>query len=236
MADGSLSEGLQLRTLIKSSGELELSAGQRVPTPNRAPDDIVVRIEGTPINPSDIGLLFGAADMRTAERKGRVRWYAPRCRKPACGPWPRRVDESMPAGNEGAGTVVAAGSDPAAQALLGKKVAILGGAMYAQYRVVSAASRPALAGRRQRRRRRLLLRQSADRAFDGRVHAAGEPHRHCPHRGGLEPGPDAGQDLPQGRGRSGRSTSCAAPIRPRSSPTWAPSTWSTPPLRISWPS
>jgi NADPH-dependent curcumin reductase CurA len=46
----------------------------------------------------------------------------------------------MPAGNEGAGTVVAAGTSPAAQALIGKKVAILGGAMYAQYRVVSAAS------------------------------------------------------------------------------------------------
>jgi NADPH-dependent curcumin reductase CurA len=51
-----------------------------------------------------------------------------------------RLDEAMPVGNEGAGTVVAAGSSPAAQALIGKKVGILGGAMYAQYRVVSAQS------------------------------------------------------------------------------------------------
>jgi NADPH:quinone reductase-like Zn-dependent oxidoreductase len=50
-----------------------------------------------------------------------------------------RLDESMPVGNEGAGTVVAAGPDPAAQALVGKTVALLGGAMYAQYRTAKAA-------------------------------------------------------------------------------------------------
>src|SRR5204862_2404939 len=136
MADGH-SEGLQLRTLIKSSGELELSLA-KVPTPEPGPDDIVVRIEATPINPSDIGLLFGAADMKTAERKGEtVVAKVPEAGLRAMAP---RLDESMPAGNEGAGTVIAAGSSPAAQALMGKKVAILGGAMYAQYRVVSAAS------------------------------------------------------------------------------------------------
>ncbi|WP_304191820.1 NADH oxidase, partial [Phenylobacterium aquaticum] len=46
---------------------------------------------------------------------------------------------SMPVGNEGAGVVIAAGASPAAQALLGKTVALLGGAMYAQFRVVKAA-------------------------------------------------------------------------------------------------
>ncbi|MET0350530.1 MAG: zinc-binding dehydrogenase, partial [Rhizobacter sp.] len=45
-----------------------------------------------------------------------------------------RVDESMPVGNEGSGVVVATGDSPAAKALLGKTVAVLGGAMYAQYR------------------------------------------------------------------------------------------------------
>jgi NADPH:quinone reductase-like Zn-dependent oxidoreductase len=136
MADGH-GEGLQLRSLIKSSGELELSL-VKVPTPEPGPDEIVVRIEATPINPSDIGLLFGAADMRTAQKKGdTVVAKVPEAGMRAMAP---RLDESMPVGNEGAGTVVAAGSSPAAQALIGKKVAILGGAMYAQYRVVSAAS------------------------------------------------------------------------------------------------
>lgn len=61
--------GLELRSLVKSSGELELSLGRTViRTP--APDEVVVRIEASPINPSDIGLLFGAADMSTAKASG----------------------------------------------------------------------------------------------------------------------------------------------------------------------
>ena len=61
--------GLQLRSLIKADGELEISLHE-VPTPEPAADDVVVRIEATPINPSDIGLLFGAADMATARVSG----------------------------------------------------------------------------------------------------------------------------------------------------------------------
>jgi NADPH:quinone reductase-like Zn-dependent oxidoreductase len=137
MANGNPGSGLQLRSLIKAGGELELSLA-KVDIPDPAPDEILVRIEGSPINPSDLGLLLGAADMSTA--------------KSAAGPvvtatvpqqfmraMAGRVDQSMPVGNEGAGTVVAAGSDPAAQALLGKLVAGIGGAMYAQYRTLKAA-------------------------------------------------------------------------------------------------
>lgn len=134
-------DGLQLRTLIKGAGELELSL-VRVPTPEPGPDDIVVRIEGTPINPSDIGLLFGAADMSQAQGGSNAGGPVITAPVPERGMamMAPRVDDSMPAGNEGAGTVVAAGSSAYAQSLLGKKVAILGGAMYAQYRVVPAAS------------------------------------------------------------------------------------------------
>ena len=137
MANGNPGSGLQLRSLIKAGGELELSLA-KVDIPDPGPDEILVRIEGSPINPSDLGLLLGAADMSTA--------------KAAAGPvvtatvpqqfmraMAGRVDQSMPVGNEGAGTVVAAGSDPAAQALLGKLVAGIGGAMYAQYRTLKAA-------------------------------------------------------------------------------------------------
>jgi NADPH:quinone reductase-like Zn-dependent oxidoreductase len=137
---GNHDTGLQLRSLLKSSGELELSLAT-VPTPVPQDDEILVRVEGTPINPSDLGLLLGAADMSTAKASARDGRPVVTAQVPA--PFMKmmaaRLDESMPVGNEGAGTVIAAGASPAAQALLGKKVAILGGAMYAQYRCVKAA-------------------------------------------------------------------------------------------------
>ena len=49
-----------------------------------------------------------------------------------------RLDQSMPVGNEGAGVVVAAGDSREAQALNGKTVAVIGGAMYSQYRCLRA--------------------------------------------------------------------------------------------------
>ena len=131
--------GLQLRTLVKSaSNEIELSL---VPTPVAAPgpDEILVRIEASPINPSDIGLLFGAADMSAAKQSGTA--ALPVITAPIPPAYMRamagRLDESMAAGNEGAGTVIAAGAS--AQALIGKKVAMIGGAMYAGYRTLRAA-------------------------------------------------------------------------------------------------
>ena len=131
--------GLQLRSLIKADGELEISLHE-VPTPEPADDDVVVRIEATPINPSDIGLLFGAADMATARVSGTPARPVVTAQVPerAMKSMAARVGQSLPVGNEGAGTVVAAGASPAAQALLGKTVAVLGGAMYAQYRAIRA--------------------------------------------------------------------------------------------------
>ena len=61
--------GLQLRSLIKKSGELEISLVS-VPTPEPSADEVVVRVEAAPINPSDLGLLVGAADMTTAKASG----------------------------------------------------------------------------------------------------------------------------------------------------------------------
>ena len=137
MANGNPGSGLQLRSLIKASGELEVSL-VKVDIPDPAADEVLVRIEGSPINPSDLGLLLGAADMSTAKASaGPVLTAAvpQQFMRAMAG----RVDQSMPVGNEGAGTVVAAGSDPAAQALLGRLVAGIGGAMYAQYRTLKAA-------------------------------------------------------------------------------------------------
>lgn len=134
------STALQLRSLMKSSGELELSLA-RVPIEEPAPDEILVRVEATPINPSDLGLLTGVADMTTAKQLGTadspviVATVPPKLLRMAAG----RLDQSMPVGNEGAGVVVKAGSSPAAQALLGRTVAMMGGSMYAQYRKVKVA-------------------------------------------------------------------------------------------------
>jgi len=127
--------GLQLRSIIKASGELELSLAT-VPVAAPGGDEILVKVEGSPINPSDLGLLVGAADVSTAKSAGGVTTATvPAAFMRAMA---GRLDESMPVGNEGAGTVIAAGPDPVAQALVGKKVAMLGGAMYAQYRTLKA--------------------------------------------------------------------------------------------------
>jgi NADPH:quinone reductase len=130
---------LQLRSLIRKNGELELSLAS-VPVTEPAASQVLVRIEAAPLNPSDLGLLFAAADMSEAKALGtqdRPVLVAP-VAEAAMKSLAPRVDVSMPVGNEGAGVVVAAGSSAAAQALLGKTVAVIGGAMYSQYRTVGA--------------------------------------------------------------------------------------------------
>ena len=130
-------KALQLRSLVTSNGELVVSL-EDVDIPKPGPNEVLVRIEAAPINPSDLALLFAAADLATArisgtkERPILTATIPERARKGLAG----RVGQSMPVGNEGAGTVVATGAG--AEALKGKRVAILGGAMYAQYRTIAA--------------------------------------------------------------------------------------------------
>ena len=135
------STNLQLRSRVKSSGELELSLTS-VAMPVPAEGQVIVRIEAAPLNPSDLGLLFGAADMSTAVVSGTAEHPVVTARIPerAMKGMAGRLDESMPVGNEGAGTVVAAGASAAAQALMGRRVAVLGGAMYTQFRGVDAGA------------------------------------------------------------------------------------------------
>ncbi|HZV97167.1 MAG TPA: hypothetical protein VFF62_14625, partial [Candidatus Nitrosocosmicus sp.] len=140
MANSDMSTGLQLRSLVKKDGTLELSLVS-IPTPDPKPEEVIVRVEASPINPSDQGLLFGGADLTTAKASGPAdnptvtASISPAVMKAMAG----RLDQSLPVGNEGAGVVVRAGESPAAQALMGKTVAILGGAMYSQYRCIKAA-------------------------------------------------------------------------------------------------
>ncbi|MEO8856315.1 MAG: zinc-binding dehydrogenase [Burkholderiaceae bacterium] len=130
---------LQLRSLVRNSGELELSLAE-VPVPEPGPDEVLLRVQASPMNPSDLGLLFGAADLGTAKASGTGSHPVVTANVPekAMAGMGGRVDQSMPVGNEGAGLVVKAGSSAAAQALLGKTVAVIGGAMYSQYRAVNA--------------------------------------------------------------------------------------------------
>ena len=128
---------LQLHSLVTAEGRLELSLHD-VPTPEPRAGEILVKILATPINPSDIGLLFGAADMSAATAGGTA--GSPTISAPipagAMRAMAARVGESLPVGNEGAGIVTAAGTG--AEHLVGKTVGVLGGAMYAQYRAVRA--------------------------------------------------------------------------------------------------
>jgi NADPH2:quinone reductase len=130
-------EGLQLRSLVKPEGVLEVSLA-RVPIAEPGDDEVVVRIDASPINPSDLGLLFAGADMTAAKASGSgadtviTVPLSPAIMAAIAG----RVGQSMPVGNEGGGVVVKAGASPQAQALLGRTVGVLGGSMYAQYRVL----------------------------------------------------------------------------------------------------
>jgi NADPH2:quinone reductase len=134
-------QALELRSLVTSQGTLQLSLHD-VPVPSPAANEVVVRVEASPINPSDLGVLIPGADMSTATVTGTPEYPGFTAPLPdgALAGLSARVDKSLPVGNEGAGTVVAAGSSSAAQALIGKKVGIAGGGMYTQYRAVDAVA------------------------------------------------------------------------------------------------
>ena len=137
--------GLQLRSLVKNSGELEISLVE-IPTPNPTDDEVVVRVEASPINPSDLGLLTGPADLSNAKASGSKAMPVITAKVPqvAMKALAVRLDQSLPVGNEGAGVVIRTGSSEAAKALMGKTVSLIGGAMYSQYRTVKASDCMAL--------------------------------------------------------------------------------------------
>ncbi len=131
---------LQLRSNVRSDGKLEISLAE-APIPEPGEDEVLIRVEAAPVNPSDLGLLFGPADMRTAKSTGTAERPVVTAEIPEklMRTVTARVDQALPAGNEGAGVVVKAGASESAQALMGKTVAILGGPTYAQYRCIQAA-------------------------------------------------------------------------------------------------
>ncbi|MAZ87645.1 MAG: NADH oxidase [Cellvibrionaceae bacterium] len=131
--------GLQMQSTLDESGTLKVALVQ-VDIPAPADHEVVVRIEAAPINPSDLGVVFGPADINSATTEGtgaNVALSAPVY--PQFLPrFKARIGQALTVGNEGAGVVVAAGKSPEAQALVGKTVGVFGGAMYAQYKTVPA--------------------------------------------------------------------------------------------------
>jgi NADPH2:quinone reductase len=131
---------LELRSLVTPDSTIEISlVDVDIPVPKA--NEVLIRVEATPINPSDLGLLTANVDLGDATVSGSAQRpvvtvpLAPAAMRALAG----RVGDSLPVGNEGAGTVIAAGDSEAAQALMGRTVAVAGGSMYAQYRMVDAA-------------------------------------------------------------------------------------------------
>ncbi len=131
---------LTMLTLVKPEGELEISL-VRKPMPVPRDHEVLVRVSATPINPSDLGLLVGGADMTTARASTRdgLPVISAQVPPPGMRAMAGRVGEALPIGNEGCGVVVAAGASPEAKALIGKTVAMIGGEIYAEYRALPAA-------------------------------------------------------------------------------------------------
>ncbi len=127
-------KGLQMQSTLADTGTLEVALAE-IELPDPAEHEVTIRVEAAPINPSDLGVLFGPADVGSARTTGEG--IASLLSAPVPQQWlPRfqgRIGKALPVGNEGSGVVVAAGSSPEAQALMGKMVGVAGGGMYAQY-------------------------------------------------------------------------------------------------------
>lgn len=132
---------LQMFSTITDAGEMRLELFEK-PTPQPETNQVLVRIEATPINPSDLGVMFGLSDMANAKSSGAgndtvlTATVSPQGLKAM----KARLGQALAVGNEGAGTVVATGDSELAKSLEGKIVAVMGGGMYGQYRCVDAAS------------------------------------------------------------------------------------------------
>ena len=130
----------EIRSMLRNDCNIELSIKtSEIPTPSA--DEVIIKVEAAPINPSDLGLLLSfAADISSISTSGsddeilttmKIHSALMNAMKP-------RLDQSMQVGNEGAGVVVDAGEN--VKELIGKTVGLAGGAMYSQYRCVPAAN------------------------------------------------------------------------------------------------
>ena len=128
--------GRQIFTTLAPDGTLTVEVGETsfpAPTGNQ----VLVRMEAAPINPSDLALLFGPADLENAEfSPGKIVAKMP---EPFASAAKARHGQRLPVGNEGAGTVVAAGDSDMARALVGQRVACVPGNAFSEYALADAA-------------------------------------------------------------------------------------------------
>jgi NADPH:quinone reductase len=132
---------LQMFSTLSESGELRLELMEK-PVPVPEDNQVLVRIEATPINPSDQGVMFGWSDVGAGRSSGdgADRTFTAPVAEQGMRAMKARVGQPLAVGNEGAGTVVATGNSELARSLAGKVVAVMGGSMYAQYRCVDASA------------------------------------------------------------------------------------------------
>ena len=127
----------QIKSKISKDGTLTISIDNvEVPEPNEG--EVLLKVQATPINPSDLGLLVGPADvssLKTIEKGTKVEMKVPEALLRSV---TARLDQNLPVGNEGSGVVEVAGKG--AEHLIGKTVGVAGGAMYSEYRCLPASS------------------------------------------------------------------------------------------------
>ena len=130
-----MSKGKRLTSTVTSDSTVDLRIEEfEVSTPG--PDEVLIEVEASPINPSDLGLLLAGAHPSTASRsENGLTLSLP---NGAIDAVMARIDQALPVGNEGAGVVIDTGSEEQAQALQGQVVAVLAGGMYATHRIVKA--------------------------------------------------------------------------------------------------
>ena len=131
--------GRQLTSTANKDGTLRLAL-EDVSLDEPGADEVVVRIEAAPINPTDVSLLLGSADIAPLEAGGTVdrpvlTLNIPEQRLPRIA---GRVGQPLPVGIEGAGIVVAAGAN--VKSLEGRRVGLFGQGMFADYCRVAASA------------------------------------------------------------------------------------------------
>ena len=125
----------EIRSEITSDGNLKISLEQ-VAKPEPKEGEVLIKIEASPINPSDLGLLLGPADVSSLKvSDGVAQMKVPESLLRSV---QARLDQSLPVGNEGAGVVESAGKG--AEDLIGKVVGVAGGSMYSNYRCLPASA------------------------------------------------------------------------------------------------
>ena len=136
----SMQTSKEIRSTVTSDGTVEISIVS-TPMPVPSENEVLIKVEAAPINPSDLALLISfAADLDNIEFSGEDETPKTtiKIRPSLMAALKGRVDQPMSAGNEGAGIVVGAGEKAAA--LIGKTVGVAGGSMYSQYRCAPASS------------------------------------------------------------------------------------------------